>query len=75
GDDNVIDEQAWTCLRPLVLDYWQRVQTKVEPRHAPGRMKQWLNLLRRNYPQAEVLYQSIRPLRMPQDVDLHLRSA
>lgn len=56
-------EADWSRLVPLLHDYWRRVQLKVAPHHAPGRLKQWLNLLRRNYPQAEQLYQQVRTLR------------
>lgn len=63
---------SWVALYPLVLDYWRAVQLKVEARHAPGRLKQWLNLLRRNYVEAEVLYQLVRPLREPAHIDLLL---
>jgi tRNA-dihydrouridine synthase C len=31
----------------------------VVPVHAGGRLKQWLALLRRNYPEAEALYQRL----------------
>ena len=48
---------------PLLGEYWQRVLGHVEARHAAGRLKQWLNLLRRVYPQAELLYQAMRPVR------------
>lgn len=42
---------------------------KVEARHAPGRLKQWLNLLRRNFPQAEILYREIRPQADPRVIE------
>ena len=54
---------GWPRLAPLLLDYWQRVLTDLDPRHAPGRIKQWVNLLRRHYPQAEALFQEFRELR------------
>jgi hypothetical protein len=47
--------------QPLIAEFWLRVLAKVEARHAPGRLKQWLNLLRRNFPQAEALYRELRP--------------
>lgn len=53
----------WLRLTLLLNEFWQRVQTKVHAHHAPGRLKQWLNLLRRRYPQAELLHAKIRPLR------------
>jgi len=64
----------WQAMRPFIHDFWQRVQGKVEARHAPGRLKQWLNLLRRNYPQAELLYQAVRPLRELHDIQIILNT-
>jgi len=59
----------WPRLLPLLADYWARVREDVTPRHAPGRLKQWLNLLRRNYPQAETLFRQLRELRDAGDLD------
>ncbi len=59
----------WEELRPMLGDFRQRVLRKVEPRHAPGRIKQWLNLLRRNYIQAERLFQQIRSLKTIVEID------
>ena len=67
-------DESWRELHPFIHDFWQRVQRKVEARHAPGRLKQWLNLMRRNFPQAEVLYQTVRPLREPHDIQVVLDS-
>ena len=53
----------------LIAEFWRRVLAKVEARHAPGRLKQWLNLLRRNFPQAETLYREIRPQADPRQID------
>jgi tRNA-dihydrouridine synthase C len=53
----------WRALQPLIADYWSRVQEKLEARHAPGRLKQWLGLLRRNYAGAEALWRRVRELR------------
>ena len=65
SEKGVVAEPAsdWPRLLPLLGEFWQAVLEKVEHRHAPGRLKQWLNLLRRNFPQAETLYQQVRPLR------------
>ena len=46
----------------------ERVAAQVAPRHSAGRLKQWLNLLRRVYPQAEVLYQQLRAVRANDEV-------
>ena len=45
------------------------MQDKVLPAHAPGRFKQWLNLLQRNFPHAETLFQEIRPMRRPPEIN------
>jgi tRNA-dihydrouridine synthase C len=34
----------------------------VAPRHRGGRLKQWINQLRRRHPQAQALYDAVRPL-------------
>ena len=69
------DEADWLRLLPLLGDYWRAVLARVEPRHAPGRLKLWLNLLRRNYPQAERLHQQVRPLREAETVTAALKLA
>lgn len=67
--------RGWEELRPALGDYWVRVCRRVLPLHAPGRLKQWLALLRRTYPQAAELYQGLRPLRQVAEVDALLRTA
>lgn len=53
----------WRELLPLLADYWQGVQGKVEARHAPGRLKVWLASLRRTFAEGEALYRAVRTLR------------
>lgn len=69
------DQAEWQQLLPLLGDYWRGVLAKVELRHAPGRVKLWLNLLRRNYPQAELLHLQVRPLREAEAVAAALQAA
>ena len=54
---------------PAIGVFRDRVKCKVEPRHVPGRIKQWLHLLARNYPQAQHLFAAIRSLRTLADVE------
>lgn len=68
-------DAEWLELAPLIDDYWRGVQAKVLPRHAPGRLKQWLNLLRRRYPQAAELYGRIRLARSVAEIDRALAAA
>jgi tRNA-dihydrouridine synthase C len=65
-------QPGWTGLRPLLRVYWQRVALHVEPRHRPGRLKQWLNLLRRRFVEAEAAYQQLRTVNDPRVVEAWL---
>ncbi|HEX5393128.1 MAG TPA: tRNA-dihydrouridine synthase [Rhodocyclaceae bacterium] len=67
-DDERDWDADWQVVCGLIADFWQRVQLKLEARHAPGRFKQWLGLMRRTYPQAEALYQHVRAMRMADEV-------
>lgn len=53
----------WHELLPYLGEYWQKVQCKVEARHAPGRLKLWLGALRRTFAEGEALHWALRPLR------------
>ena len=64
----------WQTVVPLVCEFWVRVQQRVTARHAPGRLKLWLNSLRRAYPQAEVLYQRLRTVNDVRDTDTLLKA-
>ncbi|WP_303783366.1 tRNA-dihydrouridine synthase [Azovibrio restrictus] len=66
---------GWPELRPHLADYWVQVCRRVLPEHAPGRLKQWLGLMRRAYPEAEQLYTALRPVRGVAEVDALLRAA
>ncbi len=60
---------GWEEIRPTVATYWLGVRKKVVPVHAGGRLKQWLAMMRRNYPEAEVLYERMRPIKGAADID------
>lgn len=57
-----LDYQAltWAQLQPLVVDFWQQARQKIAPRFAPGRLKQWLGMLSRTYPEALVLFDQLK---------------
>ena len=50
---------------PLIAEFWQLIKTHIEPKARAGRLKQWLNFLRRRYPQAEIAYAAVRTLNDP----------
>ncbi len=52
----------WVDLQPLLAYFWQLNLTHQEPRARAGRMKQWLNYLRRRYPEAQDAYLALRTI-------------
>ena len=60
---------TWTHLLPLIADFWQLVCSRLERKQQAGRLKQWLNFLRRRYPEAEVAYMALRTLDHAAEID------
>lgn len=65
-------EPAWEDLLPLIADFWQLVEARTLPRHRAGRLKQWLNFLRRRHPQAQEMYVALRTINDPAAVEQEL---
>jgi len=63
------DAVSWSQLRPLITDFWQLVSARVSRKHRAGRLKQWLNFLRRRYPEAEAAYAVLRTVNDPALID------
>jgi tRNA-dihydrouridine synthase C len=59
----------WDELRPLLADFWALTALHVQPRHRCGRIKQWLNYLRKTYPEAEAAFQSLRLVTQPEEME------
>jgi tRNA-dihydrouridine synthase C len=59
----------WADLLPLMGDFWWLVRGRLEPRQQAGRLKQWLNFLRRRFVQAELAYQTLRAINDPALID------
>lgn len=64
---------AWVTLRPLIDEFWAQVSARVERKHRAGRLKQWLNFMRRVYPEAEAAYSAMRTINDPAVIDAYLR--
>lgn len=60
---------SWTELQPLIMDFWRLVCEHLTVEQQAGRLKQWLHLLRRCYPQAEQAFAAVRTFHNPADVD------
>ena len=65
---------GWPAIAPLLLRYAERVRHGVAARHRGGRVKQWANQLRRRFPEAEPLYQAIRPVHEAERIDALLQA-
>ena len=69
------DDWTWEELGPLMHAFWQVASTRLEQKQQAGRVKQWLNLLRRHYPEAQVAFDEVRTLVKPSEVDAWIRAA
>jgi tRNA-dihydrouridine synthase C len=64
---------TWPTLTPLIGRFWVQIGTHCVPKYRAGRLKQWLNYLRRTYPEAEQAYQDIRTIHDSRLVEAWLR--
>jgi tRNA-dihydrouridine synthase C len=55
----------WSAIRALMPGFWQNVCSRVAARHRAGRLKQWLNYLRRSYPEAQAAFDELRLVHEP----------
>lgn len=60
---------SWPALLPLIVEFWYIVCSRLDARARAGRLKQWLNFLRRRFPEAELAYQAIKTINDPVVVD------
>ncbi|MBX3624888.1 MAG: tRNA-dihydrouridine synthase [Rhizobacter sp.] len=65
---------GWAELQPLLKAFWDLVCAHVVPRHQAGRLKQWLNYLRRRFPEAEAAYMELRVVNDPRRIDAWLQA-
>ncbi|MBP9150616.1 MAG: tRNA-dihydrouridine synthase [Rhodoferax sp.] len=77
ADDAMVgsSEMDWAQVLPLIADFWQLVKLHLERRQQTGRLKQWLYLLQRTYPEAQRAFQIVRPWHDPALVDAWLRDS
>ncbi|MCY1396737.1 tRNA-dihydrouridine(16) synthase [compost metagenome] len=59
-DGREIEEMRWDECLTLLRDFWRQARNKLAPRYAPGRLKQWLGMLTRSYPEAVELFAVVR---------------
>jgi tRNA-dihydrouridine synthase C len=59
----VQDSVPWSEVLALMHPFWHIVCSQLDAKKRAGRMKQWLNFLRRRYPEAEAAYQQLKTAR------------
>jgi tRNA-dihydrouridine synthase C len=57
---------TWQDLLPHMGMFWLLVCARLERKQQAGRLKQWLNFLRRRYPEAQAAYMELRTTYDPQ---------
>jgi tRNA-dihydrouridine synthase C len=63
---------AWSQILPLLSVFWSRVCDRVERRHRAGRLKQWLNYLRKRHPEGQRAFDELRESNDPAHVEAWL---
>ncbi len=60
---------GWPQLLPLLRVYSQLIAPRVAARHRGGRVKQWLNQLRRRFEPAQAAYDAVRTLHAAEQIE------
>jgi len=63
---------AWTTMLDLMQIFWFGVSARVATRHRAGRLKQWLNYMRRVYPAAQQAFDELRLVHDAHKIDVWL---
>ena len=63
----------WSQIPPLLATFWAQVSARVDRRHRAGRLKQWLNYLRKRYPEGQQAFDELRESNDPEHVESWLR--
>ncbi|MFT4992796.1 MAG: tRNA-dihydrouridine synthase C [Polaromonas sp.] len=56
---------TWAQLLPHIAEFWLLVCSRLDAKSRAGRLKQWLNFLRRRFPEAEAAYQLLKTINDP----------
>ena len=51
---------TWADMQPMLQEFWRQSVAQLTEKQAPGRLKQWLAMLTRNYPEAVELFTALR---------------
>ena len=59
---------SWDELGPHLAAFWGITRTRIQRQHQAGRFKQWLNFLRKHYPQAQDAFMDLRTVTQPERI-------
>ena len=59
----------WPDIVPLLLTFFELQLTHYDAHHAGNPLKQWLVYLRHYFPQAALLFEEVKRLRKPEDIE------
>lgn len=65
---------AWSQIVVLMQVFWADIALRVATRHRAGRLKQWLNYMRRVYPQAQQAFEALRLVHDVSEIDRWLQA-
>lgn len=66
-------DRHWPHVLELVMEYHRLVMQRVQSRHVHGRTKQWLQMMKRHFPQAGEVFMHIRTEQDPERIEQYLR--
>jgi tRNA-dihydrouridine synthase C len=64
--DASVASVSWDDLGPHLAAFWAITCTRIQRHHQAGRLKQWLNFLRKHYPQAQDAFTELRTVTQPE---------
>ncbi|EPJ45938.1 MAG: nifR3/Smm1 family protein [Osedax symbiont Rs2] len=59
----------WAATVQLIIEYYQKVQLQLPPPFVSGRGKQWLNMMRKQNPKAQQLFEKIKKVSDLKEID------
>jgi tRNA-dihydrouridine synthase C len=66
--------KRWPQVLDLIEEFWRQVVLHLERDQQTGRLKQWLNLMRRVFPQAQEAFLAVKTFHDPADVSRWLKN-
>jgi len=72
---NRMTEAQWQVVRHLLIDFWHDIRKTLPEKDCAGRLKQWVNHLRKVHPDAEALWLEIRTERQCPTLDRLIEAA